>query len=65
MESVMPKGVNWIKEYASKVDGEKNIVETASGEKISYEYLVFSSGLKIDNSLVKVLTEVIDKLVVS
>lgn len=64
MESVMPKGVNWIKEYASKVDGEKNIIETASGEKISYDYLVVSPGLKIDNSLVKGLTEAIDKGVV-
>lgn len=64
MESVMPKGVNWIKEYAEKFDPENNIVETKGGNKIKYDYLVISPGIKIDCSLVEGLTEAIDKGVV-
>lgn len=64
MESVMPKGVNWIKEYAEKFDPKNNIVETRKGTKIKYDYLVISPGLKIDCSLVEGLTEAMDKGVV-
>ncbi len=64
MASVIPKGVHWIKEYASKIDAANNIVETSTGQKIAYDYLVVSPGLKMDTSLVKGLTEAIDKGVV-
>ena len=64
MASVMPKGVNWIKEYASKFDPENNIVETTTGKKYNYDFLVVAPGIKIDNSLVEGLTEAIDKGVV-
>jgi sulfide:quinone oxidoreductase len=64
MASVMPKGVNWIKEYAEKFDPENNRVELKSGEKIDYDFLVVAPGIKIDASLVEGLTEAIDKGVV-
>lgn len=64
MESVMPKGVTWIKEFASKIDAENQVVETSTGQKINYDYLVVSPGLKLDNSLIKGLPEAIDKGVV-
>lgn len=64
MESVMPKGVHWIKEYVAKIDAENNWVETSSGQKVNYDFLVVSPGLKMDTSLVKGLTEAIDKGVV-
>ncbi len=64
MASVMPKGVNWIKEYAEKFDPENNIVETKSGVKYDYDFLVVAPGIKIDTSLVEGLTEAIDKGVV-
>ena len=64
MKSVMPKGVNWIKEYATKFHPEKNIVETNSGKKYEYDFLVVAPGIKIDTSLVEGLPEAIDKGVV-
>lgn len=64
MSSVMPKGVNWIKEFAQKFEPETNTVELASGEKVTYDFLVVSPGIKIDTSLVEGLTEAIDKGVV-
>lgn len=64
MASVMPEGVNWIKNYASGFDPENNIVELKTGEKIEYDYLVISPGIKIDPSLIEGLTEAMDKGVV-
>jgi len=64
MASVMPKGVNWIKDYAEKFDPENNTVETKSGKKYNYDFLVVAPGIKIDTSLVEGLTEAIDKGVV-
>ncbi len=64
MTSVMPKGVEWIKEYADTFDPENNTLTTKNGRKITYDYLVLSPGIKIDNSMVKGLPEAIDKGVV-
>jgi sulfide:quinone oxidoreductase len=64
MASVMPKGVEWVKEYADTFDPEKNIVTTKNGNVFEYDYLVVSPGIKIDTTLVKGLTEAIDKGVV-
>lgn len=64
MAAVIPKGVNWIKEYAEIFDPENNTVITQSGNKYSYDFLVVAPGIKIDTSLVEGLTEAIDKGVV-
>ncbi len=64
MASVMPAGVNWVKEYAEKLDPANNAVITSSGKTIYYDYLVLSPGIKIDNSLIEGLSEAIDKGVV-
>ncbi len=40
MSSVMPKGVNWIREFADKFDPENNSVTTKNGNKYTYDYLV-------------------------
>jgi len=64
MASVMPKGVEWIKEFADTFDPENNTLTTKNGQKITYDFLVLSPGIKIDNSLVKGLPEAIDKGVV-
>ncbi|PIE87013.1 MAG: pyridine nucleotide-disulfide oxidoreductase [Bacteroidetes bacterium] len=64
MASVMPDGVNWIKEYAESFEPENNTVITKNGTRIEYDFLVLSPGIKIDNSLVKGLEEAIDKGVV-
>ncbi|MGB1032683.1 MAG: NAD(P)/FAD-dependent oxidoreductase [Flavobacteriales bacterium] len=64
MADVMPSGVNWIKEYATKFDPENNSVETNTGKTIQYDFLVVAPGIKIDTSLVEGLTEAIDQGVV-
>lgn len=64
MASIMPKGVIWIKEFAATFEPDNNTVVTQSGKRLEYDYLVVSPGIKIDTSLIKGLTEAIDKGVV-
>ncbi len=64
MASVMPKGVNWIKDYATGFDPKKNAVTTKSTGTITYDYLVVAPGLVMDTSLIEGLTEAIGKGVV-
>lgn len=64
MASVMPKGVNWIKEYADIFDPEKNKVTTKEGREITYDYLVVCPGLKIAPEMIEGLKEAMDKGVV-
>lgn len=64
MASIMPSGVNWIKEYADKLDPENNKVVTKEGNEFSYDYLVVCPGLRMATELVEGLTEAMDKGVV-
>ena len=64
MQSLIPEGVTWIKEFAQSFDPNTNIVNTISGNNYSYDYLIVCPGLKIDTSLVDGLPESIDKGVI-
>lgn len=64
MSSIIPKGVNWIKDKATGFDPENNTVKTDSTGDITYDYLVVAPGLAYDYSLVPGLGEAIDKGVV-
>jgi len=64
MASVMPTGVNWIKEYADKFDPENNKVTTKEGNEFTYDYLVVCPGLRMAPELVEGLTEAMDKGIV-
>ncbi len=64
MASVMPKGVNWIKEYVSDLDPANNKVTTKDGNEFTYDYLVVAPGLRMAPELVKGLPEAMDKGVV-
>ncbi len=64
MASVMPSGVNWIKEYAGKLDPDNNKVITKDGNEFTYDYLVVCSGLRMAPELVEGLTEAMDKGVI-
>jgi sulfide:quinone oxidoreductase len=64
MASVMPSGVNWIKEYAESFDPENNKVTTADGNEFTYDYLVVAPGLRMAPELVKGLPEAMDKNVI-
>jgi len=57
MESLIPKGVNWIKDFVENVSPNKNEITTKNGNKFSYDYLVVSPGLIYDFSLVEGLEE--------
>ena len=46
--SVMPSGVNWIKDAATGFDPENNLVMTAGGRVVSYDVLVVCPGIQLD-----------------
>ncbi len=64
MSAVMPAEVEWIKEYAEKLNPENNSLETKSGKVINYDYLILSPGLVMDMNQIEGLAEAIDKGVV-
>ncbi|MCJ7468543.1 MAG: NAD(P)/FAD-dependent oxidoreductase [Maribacter sp.] len=64
MASVMPKGLTWVKDFATGFDSAKNSVSTKSNGNITYDYLVVAPGLTYDYSLVPGLGEAMDKGVV-
>ncbi|MEX0599777.1 MAG: FAD/NAD(P)-binding oxidoreductase [Rhodothermales bacterium] len=59
--SVMPDGVEWIRERATHVDPDRQIVETGSGRKVGYDFLVVAPGLTIDWGGVKGLKETVGR----
>ncbi|NND04979.1 MAG: NAD(P)/FAD-dependent oxidoreductase [Saprospiraceae bacterium] len=61
MGTLIPQGVEWIKDYAASFDPEQNIMVSASNESYNYQYLVVCPGLKIDPTLVDGLEEAMDK----
>ncbi|MDG2195035.1 MAG: FAD/NAD(P)-binding oxidoreductase [Polaribacter sp.] len=64
MASVIPQGVNWIKDFVSGVAPETNTVSTKTSGDITYDYLVVAPGIAYDLSLVPGLEEAWDKGVV-
>lgn len=53
----IPEGVEWIKDFASKLNPDGNAVETHSSGVITYDFLVVASGLVNDYSLLPGLEE--------
>lgn len=64
MGDIIPKGANWIKDYASGFNPYNNSVSTKSSGNITYDYLVVAPGLTYDFSLVPGLGDAMDKGVV-
>lgn len=64
MASLIPNGVNWIKEFADVFKPENNTVVTKEGNEFTYDYLVVVPGLKIAPELVEGLPEAMEKGVV-
>lgn len=56
MSSVMPKGVTWMKEYATGFKPESNTVTTGTGE-YTYDVLVVAPGLVMAPELIEGLPE--------
>ncbi len=64
MKSLIPEGVNWIKDYAASFQPENNQVTTKNGDKHTYDYLVVAPGLVMDLTLIEGLEASLDKGVV-
>ncbi|MEY2963672.1 MAG: hypothetical protein RL754_933 [Bacteroidota bacterium] len=64
MSSVIPAGVEWIQEAVATIDADGNSVETTKGTHISYDYLVASPGIQIDEDGIPGLKEGLDKGIV-
>ncbi|MET3369193.1 UNVERIFIED_CONTAM: sulfide:quinone oxidoreductase [Jeotgalibacillus campisalis] len=58
-ESVMPKGVAWIKDRAVNVDAEANSVRLESGSAVTYGHLVMCPGLQYNWDAVPGLAEAV------
>lgn len=46
--SLIPPGVEWIKDFATTFDPDKNIVNTRQSGSIHYEVLVLATGIQMD-----------------
>jgi sulfide:quinone oxidoreductase len=58
-ESVIPKGVTWIRDSAVDVDTDANTVALASGSAVSYGQLVVCPGIQFDWEAVPGLAEAV------
>lgn len=59
--SYIPPQAQWIRESADSFDPENNIVITASGQRITYDYLVVCCGVQLNWDLIKGLPETLGK----
>ncbi|USK36461.1 NAD(P)/FAD-dependent oxidoreductase (plasmid) [Bacillus sp. F19] len=59
--SVIPDGAEWLKDAVTEFYPDENLVITASGNKLRYDYLVVATGIQIDWHKVKGLKENIGK----
>ena len=64
MADVMPKGVTWIKDFATGFNSAKNSISTKNSGDLSYDFLIVSPGLVMDTSQIEGLTEALGKGVV-
>jgi sulfide:quinone oxidoreductase len=59
--SVMPKGVEWIRQTVTGILPEQNSVQLANGETIGYAYLVVAPGIQLNWNEIKGLKETLGK----
>ncbi len=55
--SLVPEGVRWIRDRAARIDLDDRAVELGSGDRLSYDYLVVSTGATLDPSGVEGLED--------
>ncbi len=61
MADIIPDKVDWIRDAAATIDPDKNIVTTAAGQTIAYDYLVVAAGIQIDWDAIPGLREGLGK----
>ena len=57
----IPAGVDWIQDRVDSFDPDNNSLTTASGDTISYDYLVVTAGIQIDWDAIPGLKESVGK----
>jgi sulfide:quinone oxidoreductase len=60
-QSLIPVGVQWIRDAAQTFEPEKNIVRLKNGGALTYEYLVVCTGVKLDWNKIAGLAETLGK----
>jgi sulfide:quinone oxidoreductase len=58
-QDVVPAGVTWIKDSAVEIDPESRSVATASGARITYDFLVVATGVAFDWDAIAGLREAV------
>ena len=48
MKDMIPSNVEWTKDRVKKVNADKNEIECSNGQKITYDQVIFASGLKLN-----------------
>lgn len=64
MADVIPKGLDWIKDYATEFDPTANKVSTQTSGELTYDYLIVCPGLVMEPSMIEGLEESLGKGVV-
>lgn len=59
--SLIPRGVQWIKDHAERFEPENNAVVLRSGQRLGYEYLVVCPGIQLDWHKIAGLTETLGR----
>lgn len=57
---LIPAGVEWIRDFATTFEPEKNIVNTKTSGQIGYDYLVLSPGIQNDIEALPGLKEALE-----
>lgn len=60
----IPRGVDWIKDFAIKIDPKSNEVELQNEGKIKYQVLVVATGITYDFNMIEGLKEALDRGIV-
>jgi sulfide:quinone oxidoreductase len=63
--SLMPRGVEWIKDWAVDIDPVEQQVHTDSGGTVGYDYLVVAPGIQLDLGVVPGMAAALDTPAVS
>ncbi len=60
-DSVIPKGVKWIRKAATAFEPDRNAVVVDGGERVDYDYLIAAPGLKFNLGAIAGLEEALGK----
>lgn len=61
MGSLIPRGVQWIKQRVQQINPKENAVTLNSGERVTYDYLIVASGLQLNWAAVPGAQEALGK----